>query len=84
MTKRTTISYKTKNILIEKLIKQPNIELLKEKNFFSKIFSKKEFPDIYFHSSILNDESIENIKNTKITIVNSFSIKKEIIEKIEI
>lgn len=78
------ISYKTKNILIEKLIKQSNIEQLKDKNFFSKIFSKKEFPDIYFHSSVLNDESIENIKNSKITIVNSFSIKKEIIEKIEI
>lgn len=78
------ISYKSKNILIDELIKQSNIEVLKEKNFFSKLFSKKEFPDIYFHSSILDDESIENIKNSKITVVNSFALKDEVIAKTKI
>lgn len=81
---KTTISYKSKNILIDELIKQSNIEVLKEKNFFSKLFSKKEFPDIYFHSGILDDESIENIKNSKITVVNSFTLKDEVVAKTKI
>ena len=81
---KTTISYKSKNILINELIKQSNIEVLKEKNFFSKLFSKKEFPDIYFHSGILDDESIENIKNSKITVVNSFTLKNEVVAKTKI
>jgi hypothetical protein len=81
---KTTISYKSKNILINELIKQSNIEVLKEKNFFSKLFSKKEFPDIYFHSGVLDDESIENIKNSKITVVNSFTLKDEVVAKTKI
>ena len=81
---KTTISYKSTNILINELIKQSNIEVLKEKNFFSKLFSKKEFPDIYFHSGVLDDESIENIKNSKITVVNSFTLKNEVVAKTKI
>ena len=81
---KTTISYKSTNILIDELIKQSNIQVLKEKNFFSKIFSKKEFPDIYFHSGVLDDESIENIKNSKITIVNFFALKDKVLAKTKI
>ena len=81
---KTTISYKSTNILIDELIKQSNIQVLKEKNFFSKIFSKKEFPDIYFHSGVLDDESIENIKNSKITIVNFFALKDKVLVKTKI
>ncbi len=81
---KTTISYKSKNILIEKLEKQSNIEVIKAKSFFSKLFSKKQHADIYFHTGSLNEESIDNIKNSKITIVNSFSAKNEIIENIKI
>ena len=80
---KATISYKSKNILIEKLEKQSNIEVIKEKSFFSKLFSKKEYADIYFHLGTLDDKSLQNIKNSKITIVNSFSIKKDIIDEIE-
>ena len=58
---KTTIFYKSKNILIEKLEKLSNIEVLKEKNFFLKFFSTKKFPDIYFHSGVLDDDSKENI-----------------------
>ena len=39
---KKTISYKSTNILIEKLKKQSDIEVIKEGNFFSKIFSKKK------------------------------------------
>ena len=81
---KTTIFYKTKNILIEKLEKQSNIEVLKERNFFAKIFSAKKIPDIYFHSGSLDDDSKENILNSKITIVNSFAAMKEIIARTKI
>lgn len=81
---KTTIFYKSKTILIEKLEKQPNITVLKEKNFFSKIFSKKEYPDIYFQTGSLNEDAIDKISNSRITIVNSFSVKNEIIKKIKI
>ena len=81
---KTTIFYKSKNILIEQLEKQSNIEVLKEKNFFSKIFSSKRFPDIYFHSGILDEDSKENILNSKMTIVNSFASMNEIIARTKI
>ena len=81
---QTTIFYKSKTILIEKLEKQSNINVLKEKNFFSKIFSKKEYANIYFHTGKLDEEAINNIKNSKITIVNSFSVKNHITDKMQI
>ena len=81
---KATISYKSKNILIEKLIKQQNIELLKEKTFFSKLFSKKEYADIYFHTGNLDEESIDNIINSKFTVANCFSSMNQIIAKTKI
>ncbi len=81
--KQTTIAFKATNILIEELKKQKNVKILKEKGFFASLFSKKEFADIYFHSGSLNEKSIENIKNSKLTIVNSFSLKNEIIKELK-
>lgn len=81
---KTTISYKTTNLLIEELKKQSNIQVLKEKGFFSLLFSKNTFPDIYFHSGNLDEKSIENIKNSKITVTNSFASMNEIIAKTKI
>ena len=81
---KTTISYKTTNLLIEELKKQPNIQVLKEKGFFSLLFSKNTFPDIYFHSGNLDEKSIENIKNSKITVTNSFASMNEIIAKTKV
>lgn len=81
---KTTISYKTKSILIEELSKQSNIEVLKEGNFFINLFSKKKYADVYFHSGSLDDKSIENIKNSKITIANTFASMNQIIAKTKI
>lgn len=81
---KTTILYKTKSILIEELEKQSNIEVLKEKNFFFNLFSEKKYADVYFHSGSLDDKSIENIKNSKITIVNTFASMNQIIAKTKI
>jgi hypothetical protein len=81
---KTTISYKTTNLLIEELKKQENIEVLKEGNFFTKLFSKKVYADVYFHSGLLDDKSIEKILNSKITITNTFASMNQIIAKTKI
>ncbi|MCG3706278.1 glycosyltransferase [Aliarcobacter butzleri] len=81
---KTTISYKTTNILIEKLKKQENIEVISNKGFLKKLFNNKKYADVYFHSGSLDEKSIKNIKNSKITIVNSFSIKNKILEELKI
>jgi len=81
---KTTISYKSSNLLIENLKKQENIEVLKKENFISSLFGKKKYADVYFHSGNLDEKSIENIKNSKITIVNSFASMNYIIAKTKI
>lgn len=79
-----TISYKTNNILINKLSKQDNIEILKDANFLLKFFSKKKYADVYFHSGNLDENSVDNILNAKMTIANCFSAMNEIIAKTKI
>ncbi|MDY0052794.1 MAG: glycosyltransferase [Aliarcobacter sp.] len=81
---KTTISYKTNNILIDELSTQDNIEIIKEASFISKIFSKKKYADVYFHSGSLDENSIDNILNAKITIANCFASMNEIIAKTKI
>ena len=80
----TTILYKSSNILIKELEKQKNIETIKEGNFFSNLFSKKKYVDIYFHTGVLDEKSIKNIKNSKITIANTFALMNQIIAKTKI
>lgn len=81
---KTTISYKSSNLLIEELKKQENIEVLKKGNFLTSLFNKKEYADVYFHSGNLDEKSIENIKNSKITITNCFASMNQIIAKTKI
>jgi hypothetical protein len=84
MNQKTVILYKTKNILIDVLSKESNIEILKETGFIKSLFSKKKYADVYFHSGSLDDKSIDNIKNAKMTIVNSFAAMNEVIAKVKI
>lgn len=81
---KTSIFYKTSNNLIEKLLKQENTEVLKQSNFLSSLFSKKKYADVYFHTGNLDEKSIENILNAKLTITNSFSSMNQIIAKTKI
>jgi glycosyltransferase involved in cell wall biosynthesis len=82
---RTTITYKTKTNLINELQKDERIEVLKKQSLFQKLsFSKKEYADVYFHSGLLDDEAISNIKNAKKTIVNSKMQRKEILQKVDV
>ena len=81
---QTTIYYKSKTKLIEELEKQEFIKTLKTPSIMKKLtFSKQEYPDIYFHSGSIDDKSINLIKNSKKTIVNSKAMKKEILSKCE-
>ena len=81
---KITISYKSTSLLIEELKKQENIKVLKKRNLLSSLFSKKKYADVYFHTGILDEKSIENIKYAKITITNSFDLMNKIIEKTKI
>ena len=81
---KTTISYKSTSLLIEELKKQENIKVLKKSNLLSSLFGKKKYADVYFHTGVLDEKSIKNIKNSKITITNSFALMNEIIEKTKI
>lgn len=81
---KITVSSKSTSLLIEELKKQENIEVLKKNNLLSSLFSKKKYANVYFHTGVLDEKSIKDIKNSKITITNSFALMNEIIEKIKI
>ena len=82
--KQTTIHYKTSNTLINRLKARDDIKILKKPSFLTKLFSKKRYPDIYFHSGELDENSIEFIKNSKFVVTNSFSNLNLILSKTKI
>ncbi|MGB9801470.1 MAG: glycosyltransferase, partial [Arcobacter sp.] len=85
MNKNISIYYKLKNVLIEELLKDENISLYKKQSIFQKLtFKVKTFPDVYFHNGLLDEEAIEMIENAKKTIVNSYTMKIEIIKTCKI
>lgn len=80
-----SISYKIKTNLIKEFEKNERVKTLEKQSLIKKIsFSKKEYSDIYFHSGMLDNTSVSNIKNAKKVIVNSLKSKKEILKKIDI
>ena len=82
--KQTTIHYKISNTLINNLKHRDDIKILKKPSFITKLFSKKRYPDIYFHSGELDENSIEFIKNSKFVVTNSFSNLNLILAKTKI
>ena len=82
--KQTTVYYKTINTLINNLKHRDDIKILKKPSFLTKLFSKKRYPDIYFHSGELDENSIEFIKNSKFVVTNSFSNLNLILAKTKI
>ena len=82
--KQTTVYYKTSNTLINNLKHRKDIKILKKPSFLTKLFSKKRYPDIYFHSGELDENSIEFIKNSKFVVTNSFSNLNLILAKTKI
>ena len=82
--KQTTVYYKISNTLINNLKARDDIKILKKPSFITKLFSKKRYPDIYFHSGELDENSIEFIKNSKFVVTNSFSNLNLILAKTKI
>lgn len=80
----TTIFYKTENRLISEIKKRDYIKVVKNSSKILKLFGKRKYADIYFHSGILDEDSVDKIKNAKFTITNSFSNLNQILEKTEI
>lgn len=79
-----SISYKTKSNLIEALLQQDNICEINTSGILKKFsFLKKEYPDIYFHTGALDEKSKDKILNAKKVIVNSKTLKKEILKSVE-
>ncbi|UTJ05667.1 glycosyltransferase [Arcobacter roscoffensis] len=78
-----SISYKTKNNLIEALLKQDNVSEVQNSGILKKLsFFNKEYSDVYFHSGTLDEKSKDEILHSKKVVVNSKSLKKEIIRSI--
>lgn len=82
--KQTTVYYKISNTLINNLKHRKDIKILKKPSFITKLFSKKRYPDIYFHSGELDENSIDFIKNSKFVVTNSFSNLNLILAKTKI
>lgn len=82
--KQTTVYYKISNTLINNLKHRDDIKILKKPSFLTKLFSKKRYPDIYFHGGELDENSIEFIKNSKFVVTNSFSNLNLILAKTKI
>ena len=82
--KQTTVYYKISNTLINNLKHRKDIKILKKPSFLTKLFSKKRYSDIYFHSGELDENSIEFIKNSKFVVTNSFSNLNLILAKTKI
>jgi glycosyltransferase involved in cell wall biosynthesis len=80
-----TIAYKTKTPFIEALLEEENIEEFKAHTLFKKLtFAVKTYPDIYFHQGKIDKSSLDWLKHSKITVVNSQHTKKEIIQQLHL
>ncbi|WP_428027037.1 glycosyltransferase [Arcobacter sp.] len=81
MNKNLSIYFKQKNVLIDEILKKENIKVFKKQSIFEKLtFKTKTYPDVYFHSGVLDEESIEMVENSKKTIANSYTMKQEMIK----
>ncbi|MGB3750859.1 MAG: glycosyltransferase [Arcobacteraceae bacterium] len=78
-----TIAITRKTNLSIQLEKKFDIKYYKKPSFFKKIFSlKQSYPDIYFHRGFLSREAAALIEKSQVVIVNSSSVKSEIIQKL--
>ena len=72
--KQTTVYYKINNTLINNLKHRDDIKILKKNIFSHKVIFKKRYPDIYFHSGELDENSIEFIKTLNSLLQTHFQI----------
>jgi len=78
-----TIALNAKTNLSIQLEKKFDIQYYKKPSFLKKIFSfNQSYPDIYFHRGFLSREAVSLIEKAKVVILNSNSVKNEIIQKL--
>lgn len=81
MNKNLSIYFKQKNVLITELLKNENIKTYKKQNILDKLtFKSKAYPDVYFHSGALDEDAINLVENSKITIAKSYTMKQDMIK----
>lgn len=77
------IGIKNKTNLTAQLEKKYDVTYYEKPSLLSKLLLKKKTnPDIYFHKGFLSRDAVALIENSRIVIVSSNSVKKEIIKKI--
>lgn len=77
------IAIKNKTNLTLQLEKKYDVTYHEKPTFLSTLLLKKKTnPDIYFHKGFLSSEAVLLIESSKIVIVSSNSVKKEIIDKV--
>ena len=77
------IAIKNKTNLTLQLEKQYDVTYYDKPTFVSKLLLKKDSnPDIYFHKGFLSSDAVSLIENSRIVIVSSDGVKKEIIDKV--
>ncbi len=76
------IAINTKTKVIKELEKKFELTYFQEQTFLEKLLLKeKKYPDIYFHQGSINTKALDMAEHSKITIVNSNSMKEKICEK---
>lgn len=80
--KELVIAIKNKTNIMNALREVYDIQFYKEQTFFEKLLLKdKRYPDIYFHQGVVNNQALDMIENSKLTIVNARGIKEQITDK---
>lgn len=78
-----TIAIKNKTNLTLRLEQKYDVTYYEKPTFLSKLLLKEEKnPDIYFHKGFLSSEAVKLVENSKIVIVSSNGVKKEIIDNV--
>jgi len=78
-----TIAIKNKTNLTLKLEKLYNVTYYKKQSLLSSLLLRdKQYPEIYFHKGYLSSEAVLLIENSKLVIVSSESMKREIVNKL--
>jgi hypothetical protein len=77
------IAIKNKTKITQRLEKLYDVTYFTKPSLLSKLtFKPIQYPDIYFHQGIINDEALNMIENSKKIIVNSNGVKLKIMDKL--
>lgn len=83
--KTVQIFSKIRTPLVEALLQEEYVEEFKAPSLLKKItLAKKEYPDIYFHQGKLDNNALDMLKNSKLSIVNSNHVKTQIMKEVKL